>query len=105
MPIYDPYEEPLFLDHHRLRRLGVLFERGEETGLNAKIVQIALSRLFEVMNHREPADRLIDAWIALESLLLEYATAELRFRRVTQNCGVQPQARQDADLRSRTSVI
>lgn len=79
MPIYESLKQATNFDRPSIARLRVLVESAQ-SGPNARRTDIALSRLFEVMRHREPGDRLIDAWIALESLFLSDANSELSFR-------------------------
>ena len=79
MPIYEALADSLELTKPVGRQLHRAFNNAH-SGPNSRVTHIALSRLYEVMRHKDPADRLIDAWIALESLFLSDNTAELKFR-------------------------
>ncbi|KYH32463.1 HEPN domain-containing protein [Neomoorella mulderi] len=72
-------DQPAVIDEALTERLRGLWQR--MTGSpNAGKVRLALSRWNNSFERRSPADRLIDYWIALESLLTADSSQEVTFR-------------------------
>ena len=79
MPSYRRYLPPFVLDADGAERLKKLW-RSIVDGPNKEKVQLALKRFGDTAERLSTEDKLIDYWIALESLFAPESSSEIRYR-------------------------
>ena len=79
MPSHRRYLPPFVIDASVAERLKTLWQ-GLVDGPNKDKVQLALKRLGDTAERLSTEDKLIDYWIALESLFAPESSSEIRYR-------------------------